>query len=61
MDKMLMKIADNYDEEVDVMVASMVSILEPIMIVVLGTIVGFIVIAVFYPYIKLLSTMSGGG
>ena len=61
MDKMLMKIADNYDEEVDVMVASMVSILEPIMIVVLGTIVGFIVIAVFYPYIKLLSTMSNGG
>ncbi len=61
MDKMLMKIADNYDEEVDVMVGSMVSILEPIMIVVLGTIVGFIVIAVFYPYIKLLQTMSGGG
>ncbi len=61
MDKMLMKIADNYDEEVDVMVGSMVSILEPIMIVVLGVIVGFIVIAVFYPYIKLLSTMSNGG
>ena len=61
MDKMLTKIADNYDEEVDVLVTSLVSLLEPIMIVVLGTIVGFIVLAVFLPYIKLLSTVGGGG
>jgi type IV pilus assembly protein PilC len=61
MDKMLNKIADNYDEEVDVLVTSMVSLLEPIMIIVLGTIVGFIVLAIFLPYIKLLSTVGGGG
>jgi type IV pilus assembly protein PilC len=61
MDKMLMKIADNYDEEVDVLVGSMVSILEPIMIVVLGGIVGTIVLAVFLPYVKLLQTIGGGG
>ncbi|HTV49030.1 MAG TPA: type II secretion system F family protein [Phycisphaerae bacterium] len=61
MDKMLMKIADNYDEEVDVLVSSMVSILEPIMIVVLGGIVGFIVLAVFLPYVKLLQSIGGGG
>src|SRR5271170_3411562 len=60
MDKMLMKIADNYDEEVDVLVGSMVSILEPIMIVVLGGIVGFIVLAVFLPYVKLLQSIGGG-
>ena len=60
MDKMLMKIADNYDEEVDVMVGSMMSILEPVMIVVLGVIVGFIVLAVFLPYVKLLQTVSAG-
>jgi type IV pilus assembly protein PilC len=45
LDKMMLKVADNYDEEVDVAVASLVSLLEPVMVVVLGGIVGFIVIA----------------
>src|SRR5262249_60089812 len=40
LDTMLYKIADVYDEEVDVMVASLISLLEPIMIVVLGVIIG---------------------
>ncbi len=61
LDKMLMKVADNYDEEVDVLVGSLVSLLEPIMIVGLGGVVGTIVVAVFLPYIKLLSTIGGGG
>ncbi len=61
LDKMLMKIADNYDEEVDVLVGSLVSLLEPIMIVGLGGVVGTIVVAVFLPYIKLLSTIGSGG
>ncbi len=61
MDKMLLKIADNYDEEVDVLVASLVSIMEPLMIVVLGVIVGGIVIAIFLPYVKLLNSFGGGG
>ena len=59
LDKMLTKIADNYDEEVDVLVASLVSLLEPIMVVVLGGIVGFIVIALFLPLVKLISAVSG--
>ena len=59
LDKMLMKIADNYDEEVDVAVASLVSLLEPIMVVVLGGIVGFIVIALFMPMISLMTSMTG--
>lgn len=58
LDKMLLKIADNYDEEVDVMVASLVSLLEPVMVVVLGTIVGFIVIALFLPLVKLISSLT---
>lgn len=57
LDKMLLKIADNYDEEVDVAVASLVSLLEPVMVVVLGGIVGFIVIALFLPLIKLMQSV----
>jgi type IV pilus assembly protein PilC len=47
--EMLMKIADNYDEEVDNAVAAMTSLLEPVMIVFLAVIVGSIVIAMFMP------------
>lgn len=59
LDTMLNKIADNYDEEVEVAVESLVSLLEPIMIVVLGGIVGFIVIALFLPLITLITKLSG--
>ena len=62
--EMLLKIADNYDEEVDNAVAAMTSLLEPIMIVVLAVIVGSIVIAMFLPLIALMngidSTSQGG-
>ena len=57
LDKMLIKIADNYDEDVDVLVGSLVSLLEPIMVVVLGGIVGFIVVSLFMPLVKLMSSM----
>ncbi len=56
--EMLMKIADNYEEEVDNAVASMTSLLEPIMIVFLAVIVGSIVIAMFLPLIQLMSTIG---
>ncbi len=59
LDTMLNKIADNYDEEVETLVESLVSLLEPIMIVVLGGIIGFIVIALFLPLISLISKLSG--
>ena len=61
LDKMLIKIADNYDSDVDVLVGSLISILEPVMVVVLGLIVGFIVIALFMPMISLIQNMSSGG
>ncbi len=57
MDKMLEKIANNYDEEADVLVSSMMSLLEPIMILFLGVIVGTIVIAMFLPMIKMITVM----
>ena len=59
LDTMLNKIADNYDEEVETAVESLVSLLEPLMIVVLGGIIGFIVIALFLPLISLISKLSG--
>lgn len=58
LDDMLYRVADVYDEEVEVKVESLVSLLEPIMVVVLGLIVGFIVIALFLPLIKLLNDLS---
>jgi type IV pilus assembly protein PilC len=58
LDKMLMKVADNYDSDVDVLVGSLISILEPVMVVVLGVIVGFIVVALFMPMITLIQGMS---
>jgi type IV pilus assembly protein PilC len=58
LDTMLYKIADVYEEEVDVMVESLISLLEPLMIVVLGVIIGTIVISLFLPMIKLLEGLS---
>jgi len=56
---MLMKIADNYDEEVDVAVASLLSLLEPFMVVVLGGIVLVIVLALFLPLVSMIESVSG--
>jgi type IV pilus assembly protein PilC len=58
LDKMLLKVADNYDNDVDVLVGSLISILEPVMVVVLGVIVGFIVVALFMPMISLIEGIS---
>jgi len=54
LDKMLLKIADNYDAEVDAAVSALMSVMEPILIVGLGFTVGFIVVALFLPLISLL-------
>lgn len=58
LDTMLYKVADTYDEEVAVLTESLVSLLEPLLIVVLGGMVGFIVIALFLPLIKLIGELS---
>jgi type IV pilus assembly protein PilC len=58
LDSMLYKVADFYDEEVDNTVKSLISLLEPIMIVFLGGAIGGIVISLFLPMIKLLEGLS---
>jgi type IV pilus assembly protein PilC len=58
LDTMLYKIADFYDEEVDTAVKSLISLLEPLMIIVLGGIIGTIVVALFMPMIGLLEGLS---
>jgi type IV pilus assembly protein PilC len=60
LDAMLLKIADNYDDEVDVAVASLVSLLEPLMVVVLGVLVGTIVVAMFLPLVAMIQSLQGG-
>ena len=57
LDKMLQKVADNFDEDADVLVGSMMSLLEPIMIIVLGLLVGTIVLAMFLPMIKMIEVL----
>ena len=61
LDKMLIKVADNYDDEVETLVAGLVSLLEPIMVVILGLIVGFIVVSLFLPLVSLINSLTGGG
>ncbi len=58
LDKMLLKVADNYDEQVDVLVASLMSMLEPIMILCLGCIVMTIVLSVFLPMIQVITSLG---
>jgi type IV pilus assembly protein PilC len=57
--EMLLKISDNYDEEVDNAVSAMTSLLEPVMIVFLAVVVGSIVIAMFLPLITLMNSIGG--
>ncbi len=57
LDKMLMKVADNFDEEADVLVGALMSMIEPMMIVLLGGIVGTIVLAMFLPMVKMIEVM----
>ena len=56
--EMLMKVADNYEEEVDNAVGAMTSLLEPVMIVFLAVVVGSIVIAMFLPLIVMMEKMG---
>lgn len=61
LDKMLLKVADNYDEQVDVLVGGLMSMLEPLMIIVLGSVVMVIVLAVFLPMIQVITSLSSAG
>ena len=58
LDEMLTKIADFYDEEVDVAVGALLSLMEPIMIVVLGVIVGGMVVAMYLPIFDMVNAVQ---
>jgi type IV pilus assembly protein PilC len=58
LDTMLYKVADTFDEEVSVLTESLVSLMEPLLIIFLGGAVGFIVIALFMPLVKLITDLS---
>jgi len=58
--KMLIKIAELYDEEVDTSVSGLTTLMEPIMIVLLAFLIGTIVIALFLPLIGIMSGLQGG-
>jgi len=60
MDTMLQKIADFYEDEVDVAVKDMLTAIEPIMIVFLGVVVGGVVISMYLPLFSLIGQLSGG-
>jgi type IV pilus assembly protein PilC len=59
LDNMLGKVADYYESEVDAQLQSLASAIEPMMIVFLGGVVGFIVISMFLPLIAIISSLSG--
>ena len=59
LDAMLMKVADIYDNEVEVAVEAMLSLLEPAIIIVLGGIIGFIVVSLYLPIFTLGDQISG--
>lgn len=58
LDAMLAKIADFYDEEVDISVASLTSLMEPMIMVLLGAIIGGVVVAMYLPIFKLAATVG---
>jgi type IV pilus assembly protein PilC len=60
LDTMLYKVADVFDEEVAVLTDTLTKLMEPLLIIVLGGAVGFIVVALFMPLVALISSLSGG-
>jgi type IV pilus assembly protein PilC len=59
LDAMLTKIADFYDDEVDAAVDAMTALLEPILMVFLGVVIGGLVIAMYLPVFKLAGAVGG--
>jgi type IV pilus assembly protein PilC len=61
LDPMLEKVAEFYEADVDAALASLTSAIEPIMILFLGGAVGFIVVAMFLPLVKVINVLTQGG
>lgn len=58
LDTMLSKIADFYDDEVDQAVGNLTSMMEPLLMVFLGTVVGFVIIAMYLPIFKMITLIE---
>ena len=61
LEKMLGKIADFYEDEVDASIQALTSIIEPLMMILVGLMVGVIIIAMYLPMFKMLSLIGGSG
>ncbi len=59
LDTMLIKVADTYDGEVDIAVEGLTRLMEPITVVFLGVVIGFIVISLFLPLVELIKSLTG--
>jgi type IV pilus assembly protein PilC len=59
LDEMLSKIADFYDDEVDAAVSTLLSLMEPVMIVVLGVVVGGMIVAMYLPIFDMINAVQG--
>jgi type IV pilus assembly protein PilC len=59
LDTMLSKIADFYEEEVDIAVSNMTSLLEPFLMIFLGLVIGGVVIAMYLPIFQMASAVGG--
>jgi len=60
LDDMLTRIADFYDDEVDTAVDSLTSLIEPMMIIFMGSVIGGMVVAMYLPMFKLINVVAGG-
>jgi len=58
LDRMLLRIADTYEYEVDIEISSLVRLLEPLLIIMVGGVVGFILFAVFLPLLKIIEKLG---
>jgi type IV pilus assembly protein PilC len=58
LDVMLYKVADVYEEEVEVITEALMSLLEPLMVIFIGFMVGTIVVAMFMPMVELITNLS---
>ncbi len=61
LDEMLEKVADFYEDEINFLVDQLTALVEPAFIVVLGSIVGFIVVAMYLPIFRMAKVVTGGG
>lgn len=61
LDEMLEKVADFYEDEINFKIDQITALIEPVFILVLGSIVGFIVVAMYLPIFRMAKVVSGGG